>query len=296
MAWCPICKNEYRPGIKVCADCGAELVEDLDSNPMVGILSGDEELLKSYNEFFISNGIRYGQVEYDDQRGQYRLDVPQSDRERCAKLAEVFTRERMMHMQREALANASPEQLEEIKNAQIKAMESAKKNTVYESSAKKAEENKASAWSLLLVGSFGLLLIVLCLTGVIPIPQNLRGTAIFFIIMGAMCAIFMALGIMSFFHAKTFEKDVDSENSLKESLETWCTENLKGAEIDRYIRLRDPNFSGESLYFPRFELIKARINHQFLNLDQSFLDQFIDEVIYEKVFPDDDSVKEKDNT
>ena len=107
----------------------------------------------------------------------------------------------------------------------------------------------------------------------------------FFGIMGAMCVIFVGLGIMSFLHAKTFQKNVESENSLKQSLQTWCKENLKGEEIDRFIRMRDPSLSGESLYFPRFEIIKARINNQFLNLDQAFLDQFVDEVVYEMVYP-----------
>ena len=30
MAWCPKCENEYVEGIKVCADCGTELVENLE--------------------------------------------------------------------------------------------------------------------------------------------------------------------------------------------------------------------------------------------------------------------------
>lgn len=29
MPWCPKCKDEYREGITVCADCGCELVDDL---------------------------------------------------------------------------------------------------------------------------------------------------------------------------------------------------------------------------------------------------------------------------
>ena len=29
MPWCPNCKDEYKEGIRVCADCGAELVDDL---------------------------------------------------------------------------------------------------------------------------------------------------------------------------------------------------------------------------------------------------------------------------
>ena len=30
MAWCPKCKCEYVDGIKVCADCGCDLVESLE--------------------------------------------------------------------------------------------------------------------------------------------------------------------------------------------------------------------------------------------------------------------------
>lgn len=29
MPWCPDCKTEYDPGIAVCADCGADLVDEL---------------------------------------------------------------------------------------------------------------------------------------------------------------------------------------------------------------------------------------------------------------------------
>lgn len=32
MPWCPICKNEYREGIKLCAECQVELVEHLEED------------------------------------------------------------------------------------------------------------------------------------------------------------------------------------------------------------------------------------------------------------------------
>ena len=31
MPWCPKCKNEYRAGIEVCADCNVPLVADLNA-------------------------------------------------------------------------------------------------------------------------------------------------------------------------------------------------------------------------------------------------------------------------
>lgn len=42
--WCPKCKNEYREGFTVCADCGSELVEDLNalSDDMDYDNAGDE--------------------------------------------------------------------------------------------------------------------------------------------------------------------------------------------------------------------------------------------------------------
>jgi len=291
MAWCPICKNEYRPGIKVCADCGAELVESLEENPMIALVFGDEKLLNDLNGFLESNGIKYGEMEFDAERKAYRLDVPQSDYKRAGELAQVFLNERnerlMQQEQEKAIANATPEQLEAMKKMAAAAQAQRRGASVYQSSAKKVEENKASAWSLILIGGIGAVGIALCLLGVIPGISNSRGTYLFFGVLGALCLIFLIMGFVSFRNAKGYEKDAESENSLKASLEAWCKENLKGEDIDRYIMMRNPGIDPDTLFFPRNELIKARINHQFMNLDQAFLERFVDDVVYEMVFPED---------
>ena len=138
-----------------------------------------------------------------------------------------------------------------------------------------------------MIGGVGIILIALCLLGIIPVPELFKGSYLFFGVMGALCVLFVIMGFVSFKHAKGFAKDVEAENGIKASLEEWCKENLKGEDIDRYIKMRDPSLEGESLFFPRNELIKARINHQFMNLDQAFLEQFVDECVYEMVFPED---------
>lgn len=42
----------------------------------------------------------------------------------------------------------------------------------------------------------------------------------------------------------------------------------------------------EEWYFRRVALIKAVLNRQFVNLDQEFLDHFVDDM-YDTIFPED---------
>lgn len=46
MPWCPVCKNEYKEGYKVCADCGADLVDSLED--------ASEEIYEEFSEERIS--------------------------------------------------------------------------------------------------------------------------------------------------------------------------------------------------------------------------------------------------
>ena len=291
MAWCPICKNEYRPGIKVCADCGAELVDSLDENPMATVFYGDEKLMTGLNEFLQSNGIKFSEMAFDSEKSMFRVEVPQRDLARANDLMQVFLTEannrRLKEEQERTIANATPEQIENLKKMAAAADAQRRSIRTYQSSEKKVEENRASAWSLILIGGIGIIGIVLCIVGVIPGVSFNRGTYLFFGVLGALCLTFLIMGFVSFKNAKGYEKDAESENSLKASLETWCKENLKGEDIDRYIHMRNPGLDAEAMYFPRNELIKARINHQFMNLDQAFLDRFVDDVVYEMVFPED---------
>lgn len=292
MAWCPICKNEYRPGIKVCADCGAELVEKLEENSRTMLVAGEEDMLQNVNDFLKAGGVKSGEIKFSPENNLYALSVLNSELARATEVAQAYMMEHTNRMvkkaREEALANATPEEREQMeKMAAGPRQPNLRKTTVYESNAKKMEENKASAWSLFVIGGFGIIMIALCLLGILPIPSQFKGSYLFFGVMGALSVVFVIMGIVSFKNAKGFAKEVETENGLKASLEEWCKENLKGEDIDRYIKMRDPSIEDESLFFPRNELIKARINHQFMNLDQDFLDTFVDEVVYEMVFPED---------
>ncbi len=63
----------------------------------------------------------------------------------------------------------------------------------------------------------------------------------------------------------------------------WCNENFRAETIDGEIGKTEED-TEETLYFKRSEQMKKMLNHQFVNLDQAFLEHFIDEKVYEKVF------------
>ena len=84
-------------------------------------------------------------------------------------------------------------------------------------------------------------------------------------------------------NAKLFAKKAESENSLRDAMLAWCRENLRAQGLDCEIGV-DGTESEEALYFKRFECIKAKLNYQFVNLDQCFLEKFIDDSVYDMIY------------
>ncbi len=238
MAWCPKCKNEYVEGIKVCADCGAELVESL------------EEISK---------------------------EKPQSLLGEYTELSEEMETEAAEGMK--ALEAMTPEELAEAAAAK----ERSTWRRQYQNSAQKAEDNKSSAYTLLVIGVLGLIAVSLVLAGVIPLYQN-AGVTKYFVcgVMGAMFIIFLVLGVISMKNFKTLSADAESENALVEQMRKWCEENLGAGQIDEGL-IEGEELSEEQKYFMRTDKIKQKIESKFMNLDEAFLDHFIDEY-YQEIY------------
>ena len=119
MAWCPNCKCEYIEGIKVCADCGCELVDTLESeNETVETI---EEIAAEVEKF-----------EFDEEEPSPKYHSP------------------------------------------------------YMNNEERAEENRTAAYTLLLVGGVGLVLIVLFFFDVINLHMALTSTYMITGVMGAL--------------------------------------------------------------------------------------------------------------
>lgn len=257
MPWCPKCKNEYREGIAVCSDCGCELVDEEPLTSYIPVIFGDKEQMAALKQFLEYNKLENVVIKYDEVEEVYEVLVQKEDAKKAAAATKVFLQQ-VAERQKENRAT-------------------------YQNSSERAEENRSSAWILLIVGVLGIVAVVLGIAGILPWrfgnPYMLYG------VMSAVSLLFLIMGIVSMKNAKLFAQKAESEHSLEDTLTKWCRENLNAEAIDKEIQKSEED-TEETLYFRRYEKIKDKLNHQFMNLDQAFLEYFIDNKVYDMVFSD----------
>ena len=166
MPWCPKCKNEYREGFSVCADCGSVLVDE-----------------------------------------------------------ETFVR-----LEAEQPADFSSEAAEEKAGASQSRGKGESSRIPYRDNAERASENRSSAWVLMAVGGFGIAVLILGITGMIPL--HFSNAYLFYGVMAAVFILFLVAGIISMKNALIFEKSAESENSVKTALLDWCRQNLRKEDLE----------------------------------------------------------------
>lgn len=152
----------------------------------------------------------------------------------------------------------------------------------YVNNQEKAQENRTSAYALLLVGGIGFLLVALFFFDLLPIGSFGVNKYMISGVLGTLFLLFFVMGVVSMRNAKIFEKSADKENSLTLKIREWCLQNIRKEEIDKELSF-SADTSEELKYFSRFERIKTVIRSQFMNLDEAYLDRLIDE-IYGEIF------------
>lgn len=156
----------------------------------------------------------------------------------------------------------------------------------YQSSASKAEDNRSSAYTLLVVGGVGFIVDVLIFCNVIPLYRN-DGITRYLVcgVMGAMFVLFIVFGVVSMRDSRLLLVKAKSENSLRSEIKRWCQENLDCAAIDALILEEEEvgsELTREEMYYRRTEKIRAAITDKFMNLDEAFVDDFVDEYYQEQ--------------
>lgn len=154
----------------------------------------------------------------------------------------------------------------------------------YQDSASKAEDNRSSGYMLLFVGIVGFVAVLLIFLGVIPLYQSGSTTRYLVCgVMGAMFVLFIVFGVVSMRNSRILLVKAKSENSLLGELTKWCEDNLSAELVDE--GLFEDSTGTEQKYFLRTDRMKTIINNKFMNLDEAFLEHFIDEY-YQRLFED----------
>lgn len=155
----------------------------------------------------------------------------------------------------------------------------------YVNNEEKAEENRTSAYTLLIVGGVGLVLIALLFSDVIDLGVSVTNKYMITGVMGVLFVLFIIMGIISMKNSKILKKKAYKENNLTTEIKKWCTINLKKDEIDNFLDISQQ--VEELKYFQRFDYMKDAIKKQFMNLDEGYLDRLIEEV-YPETFEEEE--------
>lgn len=154
----------------------------------------------------------------------------------------------------------------------------------YRNYKEKAEDNKSSAATLLSFGIVGLAVVILAALDIISFPLSGSSKVMIYGVMGAMFLIFIVMGFVSARNAKKYAKEACAEDNLSSEIKKWCDENLTKEVVDKDLFTEmEADFGEEDKYFKRFERMKEMISEHFMNLEDDYLNRFIDEY-YQEVF------------
>ena len=203
MPWCPKCKNEYVEGVLVCADCGCPLVDRLEEEGYL-LYQGAEADCRELSDFLRCSGTpsaSFSPVQDD----VCAVTVDESQRRKAEQTAAVFWKEKAKEewskppVQEEEPEDEFAEPNDFANSVHLgRLMRGQKSGGVYESASKKAEEFKAGAYSLIIVGAVGMVILGLLLSGVLPVRLDPSSQFLTCLVMAVLFLVFIVMWVFSF--------------------------------------------------------------------------------------------------
>lgn len=148
--------------------------------------------------------------------------------------------------------------------------------TTHTSAKSRHSETKSSAWTFLLVGGIGFLIITLALVGVIALPLNKFSL----FIMEAMFIIFLLIAGVSFKNAMKMLDDISKEDDLETRIRAWAKENLSADELTAELEADTPE---EMKYFIVSAVIREQLMQAFPEVDDAYAEE-LTENFYNELF------------
>lgn len=177
----------------------------------------------------------------------------------------------------QAIDESDAEEAQEDYNSLI---DNRKPSSVYVKKEDKYKDTLSSAYTLLIVGFIGLLLLLLVVTNVINLNLASPGKYITYSGIGIMLIIFIIIGFVSLNTAKRLAVEASHENQLTDDILDWFSKSISADLVETGIT---DDMSEEIKYFKRFENIKKLIVKTYGELNEGYIDKLADD-IYQKQF------------
>ncbi|MFI3237110.1 MAG: hypothetical protein R3Y47_03660 [Lachnospiraceae bacterium] len=255
---CPKCRNEYRDGIKVCADCGCALVGGEEAVSRVALLAGPDEQVQDMYAYLRYCKITSAVVETEtsvDGEVISKLLCEEKDEQIVRKHLQVYIKEEQQKKAEEFKESMSKEELEELyRVAQAKQEATRVPSGVYENSAEKAKEYKSTAVTLIGMGGIGVILMLLSWFGLLPFYFGGEGNVLMHGVMILFFGGILAGGIHSAMSVKELNAQAQYDDKGKEVLLDFCKEYFTKALLDRAV-----SGTMEEAYFERMNYMRGQV-------------------------------------
>lgn len=318
MPWCPVCKNEYTEGVKVCADCGAALVDSLNERKEVLLCSGEEALILQMQKFMEYNDIPVIFEQEGEEACLYVLPKHEREAKQAARVfltesaSEAARRNMASKLDADAVGNDGAESDEDILSENLEdfgeiqeaedglagedgALQEDANGSIedgilrnasstpggaYRKKSERADDLKSSGEVLLVFGILGCIAMILIDLGILPIRFGNR--IMMNVIMFALFLFFIGFGVYSLKGARKFRSEASEEDALTERINAWVKLYLTAEDIDRAADIEDAD-AEEIRFFKRTETIKKKIADEFGRVDEAYLDSLAENV-YQELF------------
>lgn len=268
MPWCPNCKNEYRKGITVCADCGAELVETLTEASLEPLLVMEQpETLGQLVSFLESEGLADTTVQ-ETEDGKFELLVPSDRRKEAAKLAQAF----LAVEKEKELSALSADELTELANKEKEEKEAARNVHTYVKVEEKYKDTRSTGYMFLVFGVVGLAFTILNSAGVLNILSGWFSLGV----AAGLFLVFLLIGIASLRHAASLKGKIGEEADQMQEVTDWLKAHITPEVLSA---ADDPEASAEANDIFRFDHVKELLREAYPELDDNFTDKLVDEFL-----------------
>ncbi|MBD5467138.1 MAG: hypothetical protein HDR21_03175 [Lachnospiraceae bacterium] len=288
MPWCPVCKNEYKEGVTVCADCGETLVASLGERKEVLLCSGEEALILRMQKFMEYNDIPVIFEHEDEEACLYVLPKHERKAKQAVRvfLVESALKEEAQNQEDDLICadaadgEESEEEAEDRPDAEDGENDLRAPSGVYRKKSERADDLRSSGEVLLVFGILGCIAMILIDFGILPIRFGNR--IMMNVIMFALFLFFIGFGVYSLKDARKSRSEASDEDKLTEQIHTWVKEHLTAELVDEASGLEEED-ADEIRFFKRTEVIKKKITAEFQEAEEAYLDNLA-ETVYQELF------------